>query len=53
MEVLVATDFFTVDVWTLGGLVTYYVLFFIHLGSHHLPFAQIWSQIEDCAKLWD
>src|SRR5215510_2805821 len=26
MEVLVATDFFTAEVWTLGGLVTYYVL---------------------------
>jgi hypothetical protein len=25
MEVLVATDFFTAEVWTLGGLVTYYV----------------------------
>ena len=33
MEVLVATDFFTAEVWTLGGLVTYYVLFFIHLSS--------------------
>ena len=30
MEVLVATDFFTAEVWTLGGLVTYYVLFFPH-----------------------
>ena len=28
MDVLVATDFFTAEVWTLGGLVTYYVLFF-------------------------
>jgi putative transposase len=33
MEVLVATDFCTAEVWTLGGLVTYDVLFFIHLGS--------------------
>jgi putative transposase len=33
MEVLVATDFFTAEVWTLGGLVTYYVLFFIHLSE--------------------
>jgi transposase InsO family protein len=33
MDVLVATDFFTTEVWTLGGLVTYYVLFFVHLGS--------------------
>jgi hypothetical protein len=30
MDVLVATDFFTAEVWTLGGLVTYYVLFFRH-----------------------
>jgi putative transposase len=30
MDVLVATDFFTTEVWTLGGLVTYYVLFFIN-----------------------
>ena len=33
LDVLVATDFFTAEVWTLGGLVTYYVLFFLHLGS--------------------
>ena len=24
-DVLVATDFFTAEVWTLGGLVTYYL----------------------------
>ena len=30
MDVLWATDFFTTEVWTLGGLVTYYVLFLIH-----------------------
>src|SRR5215467_12984292 len=39
MEVLVATDFFTAEVWTLGGLVTYYVLFFIHLGSRKIHVA--------------
>src|SRR5215510_4900962 len=33
MDVLVATDFFTTEVWTLGGLMTFYVLFFIELGS--------------------
>jgi putative transposase len=32
MAVLVATDFFTVEVLTLRGLMTYYVLFFIHLS---------------------
>ena len=31
MDVLAATDFFTTEVWTQGGLVTYYVLFFRHL----------------------
>ena len=30
MDVLWATDFFTTAVWTLGGLVTSYVLCFIH-----------------------
>src|SRR3989449_1415186 len=39
MEVLVATDFFTAEVWTLDGLVTYYVLFFIHLGSRQVEIA--------------
>jgi transposase InsO family protein len=39
MEVLVATDFFTAEVWTLSGLVTYYVLFFIHLGSRKVEIA--------------
>ena len=33
MDVLWATDFFTTEVWTLGGLVTYYILFFIHLET--------------------
>jgi hypothetical protein len=33
LAVLAGTDFFTVEVLTLRGLVTYYVLFFIHLES--------------------
>src|SRR5919108_840429 len=36
MDVLVATDFFTAEVWTTIGLVTYYVLFFIHLASRQV-----------------
>jgi putative transposase len=28
MEVLGAVDFFTAEVWTAGGLITYYVLTF-------------------------
>ena len=35
-DVLVGTDFFTVDVLTLKGLVTYYVLFFLHLESRRV-----------------
>jgi putative transposase len=41
VDVLVATDFFTTEVWTLGGLVTYYVLFFIHLGSRKVHIAGV------------
>ena len=33
MDVLAATDFFTAEVWTSGGLVTYYVLFFMHIAT--------------------
>jgi len=32
-DVLAATDFLTTEVWTKGGLVTYYVLFFMHVAS--------------------
>src|SRR5215471_6628518 len=39
MDVLVATDFFTAEVWTLGGLVTYYVLFFLRLGTRKVHVA--------------
>ena len=39
MEVLVATDFFTAEVWTKVGLVTYDVLFFIHLSSRKVHVA--------------
>src|SRR5215831_2634688 len=41
LEVLVATDFFTTEVWTWCGLVTYYVLFFIHLGSRKVHIAGV------------
>src|SRR5207249_9182243 len=41
VDVLVATDFFTAEVWTLGGLVTYYVLFFIRLGTREVPVAGV------------
>jgi putative transposase len=41
MDVLVATDFFTAEVWTLGGVVTYYVLFFIRLGTREVHVAGV------------
>src|SRR5215813_2940823 len=41
MDVLVATDFFTAEVWTKVGLVTYYVLFFIHLASRKVQVAGV------------
>jgi putative transposase len=41
MDVLVATDCFTVEVWTKAGLVTYYVLFFIHLNSRKVHVAGV------------
>jgi len=43
----VGTDFFTVEVLTLQGLVTYYVLFFIQLESRRVCLAGItpvWSK---------
>ena len=41
MAVLAGTDFFTAEVFTLRGLVTYYVLFFMHLGSRRVEIAGI------------
>ena len=35
-DVLWATDFFTAEVWTKFGLVSYYVLFFINVGSREV-----------------
>jgi transposase InsO family protein len=41
MEVLAGTDLFTVEVFTLKGLVTYYVLFFIQLETRRVCLAGI------------
>ena len=41
MDVLAGTDFFTVEVLTWRGLVTYYVLFFLHLESRRVSIAGI------------
>src|SRR5712672_2472796 len=41
LALLVGTDFFTAEVLTPRGLVTYYVLFFIHLESRRVDIAGI------------
>jgi hypothetical protein len=41
LAVLAGIDFFTVEVLNWRGLVTYYVLFFIHLGSRRISLAGI------------
>src|SRR3982074_2220521 len=41
LALLVGTDFFTAEVLPLRGLVTYYVLFFIHLESRRVDIAGI------------
>src|SRR3982074_857543 len=67
LAVLAGTDFFTAEVLTLRGLVTYYVLFFIHLESRRVDIAGItvhpdepWMKqiarnvtMEDCSALRD
>jgi len=40
-EVLAAVDFFTVEVWTLGGLSTYYVLIFMRIASRKVLVAGV------------
>jgi putative transposase len=41
MDVLAGTDFFTVEVLTWRGLITYYVLFFLHLETRRITLAGI------------
>jgi transposase InsO family protein len=38
-EVLAAIDFTTIDVWTKGGLVTYYLLFVMEVATRRVHFA--------------
>ncbi len=47
MAVLAGTDFFTVEVLTWRGLVTYYVLFFLHLETRGVTIAGITDQPEE------
>ena len=38
---MTVTDFFTVEIWTARGLVTYYVLFIMHLSTHFVHIAGV------------
>jgi putative transposase len=40
-KMMIASDFFTVEVWRLHGLTTYYVLFFLELSSRLVKIAGI------------
>ena len=40
-EVMAATDFFTIEVWSNRGLATYYVLFVIHLSTRCVNIAGV------------
>jgi hypothetical protein len=67
LALLAGTDFFTAEVLTLRGLVTYYVLFFIHLESRRVYIAgitvhpnELWMKqiarnvtMDDCGALRD
>jgi putative transposase len=67
LALLSGTDFFTAEVLTLRGLVTYYVLFFIHLESRRVDIAgltvhpnEAWMKqiarnvtMDDCGALRD
>ncbi len=41
LETLAAVDFFTAEVWTAGGLVTYYVLVFMRIAPRQISIAGI------------
>ena len=47
MAVPAGTDFFSVEVLTWRGLVTYYVLFFLHLETRRVTIAGITDQPEE------
>ena len=47
-EVLAATDFFTTEVWTARGLVTYYVVFVIHVATRRVHIAGLTPYPGEC-----
>lgn len=54
-HVLVATDFFTTEIWTKCGITTYYVLFFIQVNTRKIVIAGATEHpnrdwVEQCAR---
>jgi hypothetical protein len=47
MSVLWATDFFNTEVWTLGGLVTCYVLFLVKLDTREVHLAGVTAHLHE------
>ncbi|MCG8585894.1 MAG: hypothetical protein MI757_14400 [Pirellulales bacterium] len=54
-DVIAATDFITVEVWTKGGLITFYILFVIELATRRVEIAGIttspderWMRVMAC-----
>ena len=48
MDVLAGTDFFTVEVLTWRGFITYYILFFIEIGSRRVSLGGITRYPDSC-----
>jgi hypothetical protein len=48
MDVLAGTDFFTVEVLTWRGLITYYMLFFIEIGRRRVSLGGITRSPDSC-----
>ena len=48
LAVLAGADFFTVEVLTWRGLITYYVLFFLEIGSRRVSLGGITRQPDSC-----
>ena len=52
-DVLAAVDFTTIEVWTTGGLVTYYLLFVMELKTRRVHFAACTSHIDTRRRLYE
>ena len=52
-KVLAASDFFTVEVWSWSGLVTYYVLFVMELATRRVCIAGITRHPDDAVDVAD